>query len=263
MMDRLRSSIWTLGVFATLVSALSLAGVGMSQARPQRPSPSARVNQAPCNAACQAYLAWSNRVSAMFHPSRPLTPKMATAQRGRPARAMTAHHAPRYARLAPRYARLAPGTRRPGLNSFAQWPPQTDATPAPAETRPAEEPTAVAEAPRAAATPPAAATAPAEATPFRPIDQIADRFPTVREFMTAQRADIDNAANGPAANGPADGPTFAVAGPVPRDASASDADIRLIAALLIALSTLPTLRFFKQVDRLARRRLPAQAAVGA
>jgi hypothetical protein len=255
MKDRLRSSIRTFGVFATLVFALSLAGVGMSQARPPVASPSARVNQAPCKALCKAYTTWSHRVTAMFRPSRPLKPKTAAAHRGQPARAMLAHHAPGY-------ARHAPGTRRPGLNSFAQWPAQSDA--APAETRQAGEPTPAAEAPRAAATPPAtetpqaAAMAQAEATPFRPIDQIADRFPTVREFMTAQRADADSPANGPA-----DGPTFAVTGPVPHDASASDADIRLIAALLIALSTLPTLRFFKQVDRLARRRLPARAAVEA
>jgi len=253
MMDRLRSSMRTLRVTATTVVALSLAGIGVSQARPSHPSPSAAARQQSCNTVCEAYMAWSHRVTAMFHPSRPsMKLKKTAAQYGRPARMMMAHRA----------ARNALKARRPGLNSFAQWPAQGDA--ASADTRQAEEPTPATQTSPAAETPQAAQTlqaetAPrAEAPPFRPIDQIADRFPTIREFLSAHRAHTDIATNDPA-----DGAAFAVADPVPHDASASDADIRLIAALLIALSTLPTLRFFKRVDRLARRRPPARAAVEA
>ena len=254
-MDRLRSSMRTLGVIATTVVALSLVGIGVSQARPSAPTPSAAARQQSCNTVCEAYMAWSHRVTAMFHPSRPsMKLKKTAAQYGRPARMMMAHRA----------ARNALRARRPGLNSFAQWPAQGDTTPAAADTpHAADTPQAMVtpqagEAPQAAQTLQAETAPRAEATPFRPIDQIADRFPTVREFQSARRAGMDSAMNDPA-----DGPAFAVAGPVPRDASASDADIRLIAALLIALSTLPTLRFFKQIDRLARRRPTARAAVEA
>ena len=258
MMDRLRSSIRTLGVIATTVVALSLAGIGVSHARPSAPSPSAAAKQQSCNAVCRAYMDWSHRVTALFHPSRPVRLGKAAASHGRSARMMLARHV----------LRNAPGnglnTRRPGLNSFAQWPAQGDAAPGAADTRQAEEPPPATQTPVAAETPQAAATvqaetAPrAEATPFRPIDQIADRFPTIREFLTRQRADTDSALNAAA-----DSTAFTVTGPVPRDASASDADIRLIAALLIALSTLPTLRFFRQVDRLARRRPAARAGAEA
>ena len=256
MMDRLRSSIRTLGVIATTVVALSLAGIGVSHARPSAPSPSAAAKQQSCNAVCRAYMDWSHRVTALFHPSRPVRLGKAAASHGRSARMMLARHV----------LRNAPGnglnTRRPGLNSFAQWPAQGDA--ASVDTRQAEEPTPATQTPPAAETPQAAQTlraetAPrAEAPPFRPIDQIADRFPTIREFLTRQRADTDSALNAAA-----DSTAFTVTGPVPRDASASDADIRLIAALLIALSTLPTLRFFRQVDRLARRRPAARAGAEA
>ena len=243
---------------AVLICALSLAGVGTLHARPSQASQSAHGNGLPCNAVCKAYMSWSHRVTAMFHPSRPSKmparpPQKIAAHHGRPPR-MMAHHAPK--------------TR--GLNSFAQWRVPSDATAGSAETprvvetpRAAETPQ-ITETPQAAVTPQVAATAQtaetpqaaempqaaevprAEVAPSRPIDQIADRFPAATEFMTA-RAGTDTAAHDAA-----ESPVVASANPTPAnhatgavDPSAHGADIRLMASLLLALCTLAGLRIWR------------------
>ena len=175
MMDRLRSPMRTLGMTAVLICALSLAGLGMSHARPSH-APVQR-HGLPCNAACKAYMSWSHRVAAMFRPSRPL--KRIAAHHGNPPRMMV-HHAPRT-----RMAHHAPRLRQSGLNSFAQLPAPGDATREPAEASRAVQ------APQVAEMPPAA-EAQGEVAPSRPTDRIADRFPTAAEFMRAGRAGTDS-----------------------------------------------------------------------
>ena len=71
MMDCLRAITRPLGVIAALVCALSLAGLGASRASPPAPSPAAKADEPPCNSICKAYMAWSSRVAATMHPSRP------------------------------------------------------------------------------------------------------------------------------------------------------------------------------------------------
>jgi hypothetical protein len=252
MMDRLRSLMQTLGATAVLICVLSLAGPGVSHARPSHPSQSVHSNGLPCNAVCRAYMSWSHRVTAMFHPSRRLTMfrsaqalKKAAAHHRRPPRTMVAHHAPR--------------TRQRALNSFAQLPVQSDAPPPSAETPQAVEMPQAAQTPqatetaRAAETPLAAervqaAEAPqAEAAPSRPIDQIADRFPAVAEFMTARRVGPDSATHDGA-----DSTTVVVADTTPAnhatgavDPSAHGADMRLVASLLLALCALAGIRIWR------------------
>lgn len=271
MMDQLRSLMRTFGVTAFLICALSLAGLGMSHARPSNPSQSARYSELPCNAVCNAYMTWSQRVRAMFHPVRPLKtlhparPVEATAARhGRPPR-MVAHHAPK------------PHQR--SLNSFAQLQTQNDTTPQATDAPPA------AETPRAVETPvdtpqamqmapatepptaeqalPAAETPQGEIADSRPSNRIVDRFPATREFMRALRV----GPNGAARDG-ADSPAVAADDTAARttgtvDASAHGADMRLVGALLLALGTLVTLRFLREVKRPARRWPPARSALGA
>jgi hypothetical protein len=260
MMDRLRSAVRTLRMTAVLICALSLAGFGTSHARPSQALQSTHGNGLPCNAVCKAYIVWSHRVTAMFHPSRPLKmparpPQKIAAHHGRAPR-MVVHHAPR--------------TR--GLNSFAQWPVPSDAKADSAGTQLAAEAPRATEAPQVTETPqvaemPQAAEAPqraerpqaaeraqaveppqAEVAPSRPIDQIADRFPAATEFMTAGRADTDTAANDAA-----DSAVVAGANPTPAnhatgavDPSAHGADIRLVASLLLALCTLAGLRIWRR-----------------
>ena len=250
---------------AVLICALSLAGLDASHARPAHAPQSAHSNGLPCNAVCKAYMTWSHRVTAMFRPSRPL--KMARPTR--PQQKLAAHH-----RGLPRMAHHAPGTRERGLNSFAQLRVQNDAT---AETpRAAEAPSATetpqaaaapqvtetahaAETPQTAEMPPAAEKAqaaeapPAEVTASRPIDQIADRFPTAAEFMTA-RAGIDSPTHEAAESTVValESRVAAVADTTPADqatgtvdASAHGADMRLVAFLLLALCTLAGLRIWR------------------
>jgi hypothetical protein len=244
---------------AVLIGALSLAGLGVSHARPSHASQSVHSHELPCNAVCKAYMSWSHRVTAMFHPSRPLKMPARPSQKiaahhGRPPRMMV-HHAPR--------------TR--GLNSFAQWRVPSDTTAdAPGTPRAAEAPRAtetpqVTEPPQAAETPQAAeraqvaetplaaervqaAEAPqAEVAPSRPIDQIADRFPAPAEFMTAKRADTDSETHDAAASTVAVGadttPANQATGSV--DPSAHGADMRLVASLLLALCALGGLRIWR------------------
>ncbi len=220
MLDRLRSLMRTLGVTALLICALSLAGLGVSHARPSNPSQSVHGNGLPCNAVCKAYTNWSHRVTAMFHPSRPV--KMF-----RPARPLTttAGHHGRPPRM---MARHAPMTRQRVLNSFARWPAQSDAA---AEAPGASETPGAPETPQAAPTEQSRAmeTPQAEAAPSRPTNKIADRFPVAAEFMMARRVGADIASNDVAAAG-----TDAVraTGTV---GSSARTDLRLIAALLLAL----------------------------
>jgi hypothetical protein len=220
MMDRLRSPLRTLAVIASLVPALTLAGLGASQARPSSSPQSAYVNEQPCHDICRAYLDWSRRVMAKLRPSPPV--KKTAAQPGRPPRAMVYR---------------APGTRRPALNSFAQWPARSAATKASMEA------------------PPAAAMPQAEAAPSRQRDEIADEFPATRELLTAMRAYSSGAARVAAGTtvGAAIGSTSAgqgsgqgngqgsgqASGTV--DAVVGALDIGLAALLLFAFLTLPAL----------------------
>jgi len=248
MMDRLRSPMRTLGMTAVLICALSVAGLGMSHARPSH-APVQR-HGLPCNAACKAYMSWSHRVAAMFRPSRPLTKN--AAHHGKPPRTMV-HHAPKT-----RMAHLSPKTHRSGLNSFAQLPVPGDATRETAETPRAAETPQATETPRAVQTPqvaemPRAAEAPrGEVAPSRPTDRIADRFPTVAEFMTAGRAGTDSATDDAADStvtalestvAALGDPTTQAAGTVD-DASADGPDLQLAASLLLMLGSLPTFVFW-------------------
>ena len=252
MMDRLRSPMRALGVTVFLICALSVAGLGMSHARPSNSSQSVRIKGLPCNAVCKAYMSWSHRVTALFHPSRPKTLRSS-----RPLKTIATHHK----RPLRTMAHHAPKARQRNLNSFAQLPVQRDATPEAAEApRVAETPRATeapqaAETPRATETPPAVATVQAaetprsvetpqaEVAPSRPVDKIADRFPTVAEFLTAQRGGGDGATDDAA-----DGAVVAAAetsaaiqgtGTVD-DAAADGPDLQLAVSLLLMLGSLPT-----------------------
>jgi len=250
-MDCLRSIPRALGVIAFLICALSLAGLGAARAHPSTPSPSVHGDAPPCNSACKAYMAWSARVAARLHPSR-LSETTADLHR-RPLQRL-AHHGPRL--------------HQRGLNSFAQLRVPNDAAPSAAEPRrameippvpetprspdaaqaqPPETPDAVA-VPQAAATPQAAETAhatqtpPSEAAPSRPIDQIAERFPALREFMAARLAgtdaptgDIAEQAFAALADSPAPQRTAAVDSPTPAP------DRQWAAPLVLVLCTLPAL----------------------
>ena len=235
MMDCLRSITRTLGVIAFLICALSLAGLGASRARPSTPSPSVYADEPPCNSVCKAYLAWSSRVTATLPPSRP---SKTTADLHRRPLQRVARHVPR---LRPR-----------GLNSFAQLHVPNDAAPSAAEPRrPAEIPpvpetpdavTRAAAAPQAAETTHAAQTPPSEVAPSRPIDQIAERFPALREFMAARLAgtyaptgDAAEQAFAALADSPAPQRTATVDPPAPAP------DRQWAASLVLVLFTLPAL----------------------
>jgi hypothetical protein len=212
MIDRLRSSMQTLGVTAFLLCALSLAGLGASHA-----SPSVRIDAEPCNDVCKAYMAWSDRVAAMFRPSQPLEQPLEknAARHRRPLRAMVQH---------------AARTRRPGLNSFAQLPVQSAAMADSTET------------------PQAAETPPAEVAPSQPMDRIADRFPAADNFMIAKPDGTDSATNDAAESrvvavadtAPATRGTGTVGG------AAVGPHLRLAAPLFLALCLLPALVFWRR-----------------
>jgi len=245
MMDRLRSPVRTLGVTAVLICVLSLAGLGMSHARPSNPSQSVHRHGLPCNAVCKAYMAWSHRVTTMFRPTRPL--EKAAARHRRPPH-MMAHRAPKT-----RMVQHAPRMRQRSLNSFAQLPAPRDATREAADTPQAKETPQAAATPRAADTAPAAGTAQSAATPqaevapSRPVDQIADRFPTVAEFLTARRVEADGATDdAPDSTGIAGaGTTPATEGTSTIDDAAADGpDLQLVASLLLMLGSLPTFVFW-------------------
>jgi len=246
-MDCLRSITRTLGVIAFLIGALSLAGLGASRARPSTPSPSVYADEPPCNSVCKAYLAWSSRVTATQPPSRP---SKTTADLHR--------------RPLQRVARYVPRLRPRGLNSFAQLHVPNDAAPSAAEPRrPAEIPpvpetprtpetaqvpetpdavTRAAAAPQAAETTHAAQTPPSEVAPSRPIDQIAERFPALREFMAARLAgtyaptgDAAEQAFAALADSPAPQRTAPVDPPAPAP------DRQWAASLVLVLCILPAL----------------------
>lgn len=237
-MDRLRSLLRTLGVSAFLICALSVAGLGTSHARPSHASQSIHRNALPCNAACKAYMNWSHRIAAMFRPSRHVRMLHAA----RPQRTTAVHHA----RALRTVAHHAPRTRQRALNSFAQLPVQSDTTietPTTAET-------------------PQQATSQTEDAPSRPMDQIAGRFPAAAEFLTARGVGAESTRNDAAEGMVTAGAEIAAAmrGSGTVGSLAAGTDMRLIAALLLALCTLPTLRFFMEVDRQARRGPRAQPA---
>jgi hypothetical protein len=119
--------------------------------------------------------------------------------------------------------------------------------------------TQAAETAQATETPQAVETPQVEAAPSRPIDQIADRFPTAAEFMTARRVGTDSAAHDGA-----DSATVAAADTTPATqatgtigASAHGADMRLVASLLLALCALASGRILAVVrGRRADRERP-------
>lgn len=157
MMGRLRSTVQTLGTTAALISALALAAPSTSHAAASDLSGTDYVSQQPCNDACKAYMAWSDRVLAMFHPS----PSVAqiVARPGKPAGRIVRDRTPR--------------TRQSGLglNSFAQFPVRNDVTPQSAEP------------------------SPAEVAPSRSADRIAERFPAAAGFVNAILASTASATN--------------------------------------------------------------------
>jgi hypothetical protein len=158
-----------------------------------------------------------------------------------------------------------PRLRPRGLNSFAQLHvPNDAAAPSAAEPRrPAEIPpvpetprnretaqvpetpdavTRAAAAPQAAETTHAAQTPPSEVAPSRPIDQIAERFPALREFMAARLAgtyaptgDAAEQAFAALADSPAPQRTATVDPPAPAP------DRQWAASLVLVLCTLPAL----------------------
>jgi hypothetical protein len=193
MKSRLRSTLQTLGAAAALICALSLGGLGTSDAAASNLSETDAVGQEPCNDVCKAYMAWSDRVSAMFHPSS--QPVAQTAVHPRKPRGWLVH-------------RRASRTRQPNLNSFAQFPARSDATPQSAETSQAED------------------------APSRPADRIADRFPAAGGFVTARLAGTGSAANEAAES--------TVVSATRTDATAG-LNIRFAVSLFLALYTLSAL----------------------
>jgi hypothetical protein len=202
-MSRLRSTMQTLGAAAALICALSVAGPSPSRAVPSSLSETDHISRPPCNRVCKAYLAWSDRVSAMFHRSRPV--------------AHTAfHHGTAAGRIAHHHA---PETRQPRLNSFAQFPVRSDATPQAAETSPAED------------------------APSRPVDPIADRVPGADGVVTASLA-----GSGSATNDAPEGAVVSATDAIPAtqgtgkiDNTAGRRNIRFALPLLLALCTLSAL----------------------
>lgn len=252
MMVRLGLRLQALGVTAFLIGALSLTGLGPSQARPATASPSVRGNAVPCNAICKAYMTWSERITALVRPSRPFQTQ--GAHPSRPPR-MTAHQ--------------ASSSFRRGMNAFAQFPVQgnptapnrVNAAPA-AETPPAADRQAAETAP-AMETAEAAKTSPGDAAEPRPSDEIADRFPATREFMRALRIGTDGAtrdATHDAAESPAVTLTETTASGTGAFSSAGRADVRLVTALLLALCALATLRLFGGSGAQAKRRAASPIA---
>jgi len=186
----------TFGAIAALLSALSLAGPSTSHAVESTMSGTDDTGPPPCNDVCKAYMAWSDRVSAKLHPSSPVA--QAAVHDGKPAGQMV--------------RRRASGTRQPGLNSFAQLPGRREATPRSAET------------------------AQAEIASSRPLDGIADRFPTTAGFVSALLA-------GPAgaSNDAPDSTVVSVSDTIPAtrgtsiDAPAGGVDMQFVVSLFLAL----------------------------
>ena len=203
MMGRLRSTIPTLGATAVLLCALGLAAPGTSHAAPPNGPATNDVSSQPCNDVCKAYMAWSDRLSAKLRPSPPVA--QTAVPDGKPA-GRAIHH-------------VASRTRQPGLNAFAQFPVRRRATAQPAET------------------------AQAEVVPPRPVDGIADRFPTTAGFVTALLASTAGATN--------DAPESRIVSvtdaiPATRgtrtiDATAGGADMQFVVSLCLVLCALSVL----------------------
>jgi hypothetical protein len=155
MMGRLRSTMQTPGATAVLIGALFLAGLNASHAAPSNGSGTDDIGRLPCNDLCKAYLAWSDRASAMFHPSSPAA--QTAVHPVKPAGRMLPHPASR--------------TRPPSLDSFAQFP-------VPGDTPPES-----------------AATSQAEIAPSRPAERIGDRFPVAGGIVAATPASTGSATN--------------------------------------------------------------------
>jgi len=134
-----------LGAAAALICALSLAGPRPSHAAPPTMSATDEIGAQPCNEACKAYMAWSDRVAAMLRPTQPVA--QIAVRDGKAAGEMVHHRASK--------------ARQPSLNSFAQFPVRSDAMA------------------------PSADNAPGEAAPPRPVEGIAERFPAAAGFVTA------------------------------------------------------------------------------
>jgi hypothetical protein len=115
-MGLLRSTVRSLGAAVVLIHALSLAGLGTSLAAASKVSGTGYVNGMPCNDLCKAYMAWSDQVMANSRRSQPQM--RVVVPRKRPDRTV----------------RRASGTRRLGLNLFAQLPRLSDAAPQSVET---------------------------------------------------------------------------------------------------------------------------------
>ena len=121
-------------------------------------------------------------------------------------------------------------TREPGLNSFAQFPVRSDATPQSTET------------------PPSAETSEAEDAPSRPIEPIADRVPAADGLVTAS---LDGTAS--ATNDAPESRVASVADAIPAtqdqgtgkiDDTAGGLHIRFALPLLLALCSLSALVLF-------------------
>lgn len=171
----------------------------------------AALGRQPCNDFCKAYLAWSDRVSAMFHPSRPV------------ARTAVHHGKPPDRMVHPRASK----TRQPRLNSFAQFPVRSDATP------------------------PSAETSQAEAAPSRPVDRIVDRFPAADGFVTARLAGTGLAGTGIATNDAAESTVASATDAIPAtqdtgtiDDTAGGLDVRFAVSLFLGLCALSALGFW-------------------
>jgi hypothetical protein len=209
MMNRLRSTTQTLGAAAAFICALSLAAAAAPSplyAAASTVSGTDDASQQPCNDVCRAYMAWSDRVSAQLRPSSPVA--QTAVPDGKPAGQMVHRRASR--------------TRQPSLNSFAQFPVRRSATAQSAET------------------------AQAVVGPSRPLDGIADRFPTTAGFVTALLA-------GPAGatNEAPDSTVVPVADAIPAtqgtsttDATAGGVDMQFLVSLFLALCILSALVFW-------------------
>jgi hypothetical protein len=231
MRDRLRWSVHTLAVIASLVLALSLAGLGTSHAAAAKSPSPAYVNEQPCNDLCKAYLNWSRRVTAMLQPAP--AAKTTAVRPGPPPRMLVDH---------------VPTPRRPALNSFAQLPSRSVARPA------------IVDAPLVAATPQA------EIAPSRSGRDVADQFPATREFMTAMRYGDGGTRDASGTTvGVAAGTAAAIQASSTVDAFAGALDIGRAALLLFGCLTLPALLLLWRQSRrgVGRNRPPARAAAEA
>ena len=264
MMDRLRSLMRTLGVTALLICALSLAGHGMSAARP-----SSAVAIRPWQwTAVQCRLQGLHELVASGHGDvssvaacEDVPADAASEGDCRSPCQTAAHDGPSRARDAPAGLELVRAMARAERCDAAIG---GNATSLGDVTSRGDSPAA--ETPQAVPTEQSQAVEPpqAEAAPSRPMDRIADRFPAAAEFMMARRVGADIVRNEVADSAIAAGaditPAARATGTV---GSSAGTDLRLIAALLLALCTLPTLLFFMEIDRQAKRGPRARSAVGA